>query len=105
VEPSILWIVGFIDAGGLWDAYKTSAYNTDIGLGPNLSPQTMAKDNFVYSWGFGLRVQIPVMPIRLYMAQRVIYAGKDDRGQYHGFYGFKKLEGLEFVFGIGDFRY
>ncbi len=103
IEPSMLWFVTFIDAGGLWDAYKTSASTTD--LGPNLNKKTLTMDSFVYSWGFGIRVQIPVLPIRLYMAQRLVYQGKKETGGYHGFYGFSNVEDLTFVFGIGDIRY
>lgn len=103
VEPTMLWIVGFLDAGGLWDSYTTSA--SSVRLGENLNRNTLDKDNFIYSWGVGLRVQIPFMPIRLYIAQRVVYEGRMANGAYSGFYGFKNLDNVNFVFGIGDFRY
>lgn len=63
-----------------------------------LSQRNVALDRFVYSWGFGLRIQIPVLPLRLFMAQKLYYSdGKlkpipnDDK--------------FQFVFGIGDFRF
>jgi len=103
IEPSMLWFVGFVDAGALWDAYPTSASTVD--LGQPLTRDNISMKHFVYSYGFGIRVQIPILPIRLYLAQRVVYEGKDVNGNYHGYYGFKKLGELNFVFGIGDFRY
>lgn len=103
IEPSIIWFVTFIDAGGLWDAYETSASTVD--LGENLSKKTLAKDYFVYSYGFGIRIQIPVLPIRLYLAKRVIYKGKREDGSYYGTRGFVDIGDLNFVFGIGDVRF
>ncbi|MCS7206273.1 MAG: BamA/TamA family outer membrane protein [Leptospiraceae bacterium] len=63
-----------------------------------LSLRNLALDRFLYSVGFGLRVQIPVLPIRLYLAQKRYY--KD--GQL---LPIPKDDKLNFVFGIGDFRF
>ncbi len=64
-----------------------------------LSQRNVALDRFLYSWGFGLRIQIPVLPLRLFLAQKRYYAGGGS---------FKPLPGdanYQFVFGIGDLRF
>ncbi len=63
------------------------------------SERNVALDRTLYSWGFGLRVQIPVLPLRLFLAQKLYYAGA---GSFKPIPGNEKFE---FVFGIGDFRY
>lgn len=63
-----------------------------------LNQRNVALDRAMYSWGFGLRIQIPVLPLRLFMAQKLYY--KDGK--------FKPVPGdgeFEFVFGIGDVRF
>ncbi len=57
--------------------------------------------NFRYSWGFGLRIQIPVLPLRLYFAQRLRYTGVEERP--FGLY--PDNNSFQFVFGIGDLRF
>lgn len=64
-----------------------------------LSQRNVALDRMMYSWGVGLRVQIPVMPLRLFFAQKRYYKGN---GKWAPIPGDDKYE---FVFGIGDFRY
>ncbi|MCU0847882.1 MAG: outer membrane protein assembly factor BamA [Spirochaetes bacterium] len=49
---------------------------------------------FKYSYGFGFRIQIPMMPLRFWFGKKLIYNGK-----------FKSLGGLNFQFGIGDIRF
>jgi len=63
-----------------------------------LSERNVALDRALYSWGFGLRIQIPVLPLRLFMAQKLYW----DHGHFKPIPGHDKFE---FVFGIGDFRY
>jgi outer membrane protein assembly factor BamA len=63
-----------------------------------LSERNFSLDRALYSWGFGLRIQIPMMPLRLFFAQKLYY----DHGAFKPHPGDKKFE---FVFGIGDFRY
>ncbi len=144
IEPSILWMVLFMDAGALYEnlGEKTgeemesiSNYTAkNLALIPGLDPsfeviynkynlmngkpyfhgnitdwwdpsrtvfsrRNIAMDRMMYSWGFGLRIQIPVLPLRLFMAQKVYYAGN---------MSFKPIPGddkWEFVFGIGDYRF
>ena len=54
-----------------------------------------------YSWGIGLRVQIPVLPLRLYFAQRLYYTGNS----LGPFTTYNTENNFQFVFGIGDFRF
>jgi len=63
------------------------------------STRNLALDRAVYSYGFGLRVQIPMMPLRLYFARKLYYDGE---GSFQPMPNSKKFE---FVFGIGDYRY
>lgn len=65
-----------------------------------LSGRNIALDNFRYSWGFGLRIQIPVLPIRLYFAQKLRYTGEES---VFGLYPDSRA--FQFVFGIGDIRF
>lgn len=106
VEPSLLWLVFFFDAGALYtdpnqyvlndftDSYQQSIYDS------RLSEKTLALDYFRYSWGFGFRLQIPIMPLRIYLAKRLLW--DRDSG---GFYEHPDQQGFEFVFGIGDTRF
>ena len=66
-----------------------------------LSGDNLAVDRFRYSWGFGLRIQIPVLPLRLYMAQKLRYTGVAD----HPFSTYNDSKNFQFVFGIGDIRF
>ncbi|WCL47893.1 BamA/OMP85 family outer membrane protein [Leptospira sp. GIMC2001] len=66
-----------------------------------LSGRTLAMDNFRYSWGFGLRIQIPVLPLRLYFAQKLRFTGVADRP----FSTYQDDRAFQFVFGIGDLRF
>ena len=64
-----------------------------------LSQRNVALDRALYSWGFGLRIQIPVLPLRLFMAQKMYYKGN---GKFAAIPGEEKFN---FVFGIGDVRF
>ncbi len=64
-----------------------------------LSARNVSLHRMLFSYGVGLRVQIPVLPLRLYLAKKVYYAGRG---------AFRPLPGdsnWEFVFGIGDYRF
>ncbi|MCB1165845.1 MAG: BamA/TamA family outer membrane protein, partial [Leptospiraceae bacterium] len=63
-----------------------------------LSQRNLALDRTLFSWGFGIRIQIPVLPLRLFLAQKLHYAD----GKLKPIAGDDKFQ---FVFGIGDFRY
>jgi outer membrane protein insertion porin family len=66
-----------------------------------LSSRNLSLDNFRYSWGFGLRIQIPVLPLRLYFAQKIRYTGVSSRP----FSTYQDDKAFQFVFGIGDMRF
>ncbi len=143
IEPTTLWFVMFLDAGGgyinlgeltgnekeyvqkykenvrklfegrtITEIYLTDKYDTirntkyfyDSRTDWNdpsryvLSQRNVALDRLLYSVGVGIRVQIPVLPIRLFLAQKRYYKNgqilpipKDDK--------------FNFVFGIGDYRF
>ena len=145
IEPSILWLVLFMDAGALYDNVGEVVGDDNLDLLNNyrdyvdsyrgftdpalvwfyehhnltngkkyffdsytdwndpkravFSRRNISMDRTVFSWGFGLRIQIPVLPLRLYMAQKVYHVGG---------LRFKPIPGddeWQFVFGIGDFRF
>jgi outer membrane protein insertion porin family len=66
-----------------------------------LSSRNLSLENFRFSWGFGLRIQIPVLPLRLYMAQKLRYTGDAE----HPFTYYNDDKNFQFVFGIGDIRF
>ena len=107
IHPQMLWFVLFFDAGSLWsDKYweeqlspDTRKYiDEDIASGRLRRINQITEGNllpyFIYSYGFGLKVQIPMMPLRFWFGRKMIY---DD--------GFKKISGYNFQFGIGDMRF
>lgn len=107
VEPSLFWLVLFFDAGALYQnlneysfssttpAATVSAYNA-----AELNKQNFSLSYFRYSWGFGFRLQIPILPLRIYLAKRLIW---DDSAGW--FRDHPNQSGFEFVFGIGDRRF
>jgi outer membrane protein insertion porin family len=66
-----------------------------------LKNDNISLERLKYSWGVGLRVQIPVLPLRLYFAQRLYYTGDP----YAPFNTYNTEKNFQFVFGIGDFRF
>lgn len=66
-----------------------------------LKAKNISLERMKYSWGFGLRIQIPVLPLRLYLAQRLRYTGNYE----HPFTTYPSDKNFQFVFGIGDFRF
>jgi outer membrane protein insertion porin family len=107
VEPSLFWLVLFFDAGALYQnqaeysfssttpAATINAYNA-----ATLSQQTFSLNYFRYSWGFGFRLQIPILPLRIYLAKRLLW--DQDLGWFKDH---PNQSGFEFVFGIGDRRF
>ncbi|MBL8022263.1 MAG: outer membrane protein assembly factor [Leptospirales bacterium] len=64
-----------------------------------LSARNLSLDRTLYSWGFGVRIQIPVLPLRLFLAQKLYHKSG---------LKLKPIPGdskFQFVFGIGDFRF
>ena len=107
VEPSLFWLVWFFDAGALYE--EKEQYNIDSSTSQTfidnlekskLTQQNFALDYFRYSWGFGFRLQIPILPLRLYLSKRLIF----DRNT-NWFRNHPLQSGFDFVFGIGDRRF
>ncbi|EQA36225.1 outer membrane protein, OMP85 family [Leptospira inadai serovar Lyme str. 10] len=66
-----------------------------------LSSQNVAMDRMRYSWGIGLRIQIPVLPLRIYFAQKIRPTGNF----WAPFERYEDDRAFQFVFGIGDYRF
>lgn len=107
LEPNIIWFVFYFDIGALFDnpkEYQLDRLPADV-TQSILDSQLTAKNLFSgayyrYSWGFGVRIQIPILPLRLYFGQRLAWNPA------------KKLltppEGAKefnFVLGMGDQRF
>lgn len=108
IEPNLLWFALFFDAGALFndidqyyiDESTPSEYvemlsNAELNRGNFLSG-----DYYKYSWGVGIRVQVPSMPIRLYAGRRIQW----DNGK-NWFTRHPNDGGFEVVFGMGDNRF
>ncbi|HOW83785.1 MAG TPA: BamA/TamA family outer membrane protein, partial [Spirochaetota bacterium] len=107
----MLWMAVFFDAGSLWsDRYWEKKLNDDefdviaddIKAGKLYRLDDIGKMRFEqffryfkYSYGFGFRVQIPMLPLRFWFGRKFIFDGKD----------VKHLNDLTFQFGIGDMRF
>ena len=107
VEPSLFWLVLFFDAGALYQnlaEYSFSSTTTQATLdaykAAELNKQNFSLSYFRYSWGFGFRLQIPILPLRIYLAKRLIW--DDNLGWFKDH---PNQSGFEFVFGIGDRRF
>lgn len=107
VHPQMLWIVLFFDAGSLWSdkfweeqlSDTDKAYVTDDLNSGTLRRIDQLKDGnllpyFIYSYGFGFKVQIPMMPIRFWFAKKMIYDTK-----------FRTISDFNFSFSMGDIRF
>jgi len=107
IHPEMLWAVAFFDAGALfsdkfWERQLSDTYKEyvqqDLASGRlkriNNFFDTDLLPYFIYSYGFGIKVQIPMMPLRFWFGKKMIY---DD--------GFKTISGYNFQFGIGDMRF
>lgn len=107
LHPQMLWLAFFFDAGSLWsdkfweeqlsDTYKDYV-NTDLASGKLRRIDQITDGNllpyFIYSYGMGIKVQVPMMPLRFWFGKKMIY---DD--------GFKTISGYNFQFSIGDIRF
>jgi outer membrane protein insertion porin family len=111
IHPQFLWLAFFFDAGSLWtDSFWEKEISTEYSgiLSEDKKNKQLydIKDffnvdlmsYFKYSWGFGFKIQIPMMPLRFWFGQKLVWMGKD-RGY------FKKMGGFTFQFGIGDMRF
>ncbi len=91
----ILWFVGFFDAGTLMTAQDDWGY---IGRFFSTSGDSEATANgWKFSTGFGLRLQIPMIPMRLYFAHRFFTTEDSFRSSKYGSFPF------DIVFSISGF--
>lgn len=109
VEPNLLWFVFFFDSGALYENPGENNYTESLLGGDEqaveasryeLNAKNLRLDRFRYSYGFGIRLQIPILPLRLYLAKRLEFV--DGRFQHPEGEG---GDSFQFVFGIGDTRY
>ncbi|RME92516.1 MAG: outer membrane protein assembly factor [Candidatus Hydrogenedentota bacterium] len=107
VEPNLFWLVLFFDAGALYEnpnefvlTDSTSAATKASISDSALTLKHINLSYFRYSWGFGFRLQIPILPLRLYLAKRLIW--DPDRGWFKDH---PVNSDFQFVFGIGDRRF
>lgn len=108
IHPQYLWGAFFFDSGALfsdrfWD--RNSEYQNELLLDKQNALLYDIRDindanllaYFKYSYGFGLRIQIPMLPLRFWFGRKVIW----EPGE-----GFKDIsDKLEFEFQIGDMRF
>jgi len=107
VEPSLLWIVFFFEAGALYT--DISHFNIDESTSEEykealqsarLSKENLSMSYFRYSYGIGFRLQIPILPLRMYLGKRLLWNPAEK--------WFRPPDGadeFEFIFGIGDRRF
>lgn len=108
VEPSLIWLVLFFDMGALFnetnqiytDATTPQAEIDEINKTAMTVKNVFDLSYYKYSWGIGFRLQIPVMPIRLYLAQR-LYWDKEKKW----FKNDPTQTEVRVVFAIGDYRF
>ncbi len=111
VHPQILWLVAFFDAGSVWtDRYfekgliedYVTTINTDKATGDLYDIRDWRDVNlasyFRYSYGFGFKIQIPMMPLRFWFGRKLEWSGRDNGW-------FRPISGFNFQFGIGDMRF
>ena len=112
IHPQMLWLVLFFDAGSLWSdsfwedtiadtekraeiqADKRNKLLYDITDFGNVDQMRY----FKYAWGFGFKIQIPMMPLRFWFGRKLAWVGQDQ-----GY--FKEISGFNFQFAIGDMRF
>jgi outer membrane protein insertion porin family len=112
ILPQMLWIALFFDAGSLW---SDSFWETQMRAISPLMYEIIAADEatgslrridqffdtsflayFKYSYGIGIRVQIPMMPLRFWFGQKLIFQNNQFVNVPNGF---------NFQFAIGDMRF
>jgi len=108
IHPQMLWLVLFFDAGSLWsDKFwegqlsedNREYVNEDLASGKLRRIDKLFDGDllpyFIYSYGFGLKVQVPMMPLRFWFGKKMIYDNNE----------FRTISGYTFQFSIGDIRY
>jgi len=108
IHPEMLWVTAFFDAGSLWsDSFWEKRLNSETYSGyvqEDIESGKLRRIDqffdgdlmpyFIYSYGFGIKVQVPMMPLRFWFGKKMIY---DE--------GFRTISGYNFQFSIGDIRY
>ena len=108
LEPSILWFVFFFDGGALFEDAPAALIDEQPSSQAainSINGSALSATNFFdpkyfrYSWGFGFRLEIAILPIRFYLGKRMIW----DRNTNF----LKEIPdaGWNISFGIGDFRF
>jgi len=108
LEPNLFWAVIFFDMGALFndmnqyyidsstpDAYVKALKGTKLN-----SDHLLNMNYYLYSWGFGIRINLAMMPLRFFGGQRLIWDGSKN-----WFTPPPSRQNFEFVFGIGDKRF
>jgi len=111
IQKDYLWSVLFFDAASLWTDkfWEKQLSDTDRAIFERDRNEGNLRDirdfrngdlmsYFRYSYGFGFKIQIPMMPLRFWFGKKLEWAGKE-----HGY--FKSLSGFNFQFGIGDMAF
>jgi len=111
IHPQYLWFVLFFDAGSMWtDRFwednmtdeEKYAIAEDKSTGAVADIRDIGNVNllryFRYSYGFGFKIQIPMMPLRFWFAQKALWNGQQNAP-------FKPIGGLTFQFSIGDIQF
>ncbi len=83
IVKNYLWSVLFLDGGDMWSSTKTIV---------------MDYRKLYYSTGFGFKLQIPMLPIRLYFSKRFLY----DEGTRKWVWLDKTLGDWQIDFGVGE---
>ncbi|MBN2403801.1 MAG: outer membrane protein assembly factor BamA [Spirochaetes bacterium] len=112
VHPQMFWLALFFDAGSLWtDSFweKTASASDRRDINNDRANKQLydirdffnadKMSYFKYSWGFGFKVQIPMMPLRFWFGRKVEWVGMD-KGFFH-----ELSQDFNFQFSIGDFRF
>ena len=108
LQPQYVWFVLFFDAGAAFtDRFWSQTLSESDALtasrdkkSGNLRDirditQSGIMSYFRYSYGFGFKIQIPMMPLRFWFAQKALWNGRYSAP-------LKDLGGLTFQFSIGD---
>ncbi|HSV95419.1 MAG TPA: outer membrane protein assembly factor BamA [Spirochaetota bacterium] len=111
IHPQMLWLAFFFDAGSLWaDKFweqnrgtsNLETINEDKAAGLLHDIRDIEDINlmsyFKYSYGFGFKIQIPMMPLRFWFGRKLVWVGQDK-----GY--FDTMGDFTFQFGIGDYRF
>ena len=98
----MVWLVFYFDAGALFnEGVDFQVDNQAIDFQGKTGLSNISRASYwVYSWGFGFRIQVPMLPLRLYMGQRLKWDNT-----LNWFTKYDEHPNLEVVVGIGDTRF